>query len=232
MNYKQAFYSKLEECYLGAKIKEYEKGNAAQSGFSNLLRLKQQYFSHIKAYLDSAIPDDTSAHDTYNKLYTFFESYLNDTGTPFFHDTPLYKNIYAKVYTNSKDTSLFYKTKDLYYVKSDTLYTSLTLSDESELVQIYFDSSEYRQNADNTKSKLTFKLEKIENTQDSKPLISIKVLNQKDEKTLFPELDIVVFKYNSSEFKEEFLKELKTHKIPLDEKNLKKLSQAIRSKMK
>ncbi len=131
MDYKKAFYSKLEECYLGAKIKAYEKAHTAQSttsniqdkanetattaqsGFSNLLSIKEQYFSHIKAYLDSAIPnDDFNSHDIYNKLYTFFDSYLNDTGTPFFHDTPLYKNIYAKVYTNSKDTSLFYKTKD------------------------------------------------------------------------------------------------------------------------
>ena len=234
MDYKKAFYSKLEECYLGAKIKAYEKANTAQntqssisnaqSGFSNLLSIKEQYFSHIKAYLDSAIPnDDFNSHDIYNKLYTFFDSYLNDTGTPFFHDTPLYKNIYAKVYTNSKDTSLFYKTKDLYYVKSDTLYTSLTLSDENELAQIYFDTSEYRQNADNTKRKLIFKLDKIEqtstDTQDSIPTIYIKVLSQKD---LFPELN-AVFKENSNELSEDFIKSLKAHKIPLDEAHIKKL---------
>lgn len=234
MDYKKAFYSKLEECYLGAKIKAYEKANTAQntqssisntqSGFSNLLSIKEQYFSHIKAYLDSAIPnDDFNSHDIYNKLYTFFESYLNDTGTPFFHDTPLYKNIYAKIYTNSKDTSLFYKTKDLYYVKSDTLYTSLTLSDENELAQIYFDTSEYTQNADNTKRKLIFKLDKIEqtstDTQDSIPTIYIKVLSQKD---LFPNLN-AVFKENSNELSEDFIKSLKVHKFPLDEAHIKKL---------
>ena len=234
MDYKKAFYSKLEECYLGAKIKAYEKAhtaqntqsstNNAQSGFSNLLSIKEQYFSHIKAYLDSAIPnDDFNSHDIYNKLYTFFDSYLNDTGTPFFHDTPLYKNIYAKIYTNSKDTSLFYKTKDLYYVKSDTLYTSLTLSDENELAQIHFDTSEYTQNADNTKRKLIFKLDKIEqtstDTQDSIPTIYIKVLSQKD---LFPNLN-AVFKENSNELSEDFIKSLKAHKIPLDEAHIKKL---------
>lgn len=242
MDYKKAFYSKLEECYLGAKIKAYEKAHTAQSttsntqdkanetattaqsGFSNLLSIKEQYFSRIKAYLDSAIPnDDFNSHDLYNKLYTFFESYLNDTGTPFFHDTPLYKNIYAKVYTNSKDTSLFYKTKDLYYVKSDTLYTSLTLSDENELAQIYFDTSEYTQNADNTKRKLIFKLDKIDqtstDTQDSIPTIYIKVLSQKD---LFPDLN-AVFKENSNELSEDFIKSLKAHKLPLDEAHIKKL---------
>ncbi|EMZ39146.1 site-specific DNA-methyltransferase [Helicobacter bilis] len=234
MDYKKAFYSKLEECYLGAKIKAYEKAHTAQntqsntgntqSGFSNLLSIKEQYFSHIKAYLDSAISNDGfNSHDLYNKLYTFFESYLNESGTPFFHDTPLYKNIYAKVYTNSKDTSLFYKTKDLYYVKSDTLYTSLTLSDENELAQIHFDTSEYRQNADNTKRKLIFKLDKIEqtstDTQDSIPTIYIKVLSQKD---LFPELN-AVFKENSNELSEDFIKSLKAHKFPLDEAHIKKL---------
>lgn len=30
MDYKKAFYSKLEECYLGAKIKAYEKAHTAQ----------------------------------------------------------------------------------------------------------------------------------------------------------------------------------------------------------
>uniref|UniRef100_UPI002594093F site-specific DNA-methyltransferase n=1 Tax=uncultured Helicobacter sp. TaxID=175537 RepID=UPI002594093F len=111
----------------------------------------------------------------------------------------------------------------LYYVKSDTLYTSLTLSDENELAQIHFDTSEYTQNADNTKRKLIFKLDKIEqtstDTQDSIPTIYIKVLSQKD---LFPELN-AVFKENSNELSEDFIKSLKAHKFPLDEATIKKL---------
>ncbi|MDE7235664.1 MAG: hypothetical protein K2N45_03465 [Helicobacter japonicus] len=53
MDYKKAFYSKLEDCYLGVKIKDFHKGNTAKSGFSNLLKIKERYFAHIKAYLDS-----------------------------------------------------------------------------------------------------------------------------------------------------------------------------------
>ncbi|WP_181881888.1 hypothetical protein [Helicobacter sp. MIT 14-3879] len=34
MNYKKAFYSKLEDCYLGVKIKDFHKGNIAKSGLS------------------------------------------------------------------------------------------------------------------------------------------------------------------------------------------------------
>ncbi|TLD83996.1 site-specific DNA-methyltransferase [Helicobacter sp. MIT 11-5569] len=224
MNYKQAFYSKLEDCYMGVKIKDFHKNNIAKSGFSNLLHIKEKYFQHIKAYLDSQVEKEPLSHDIYNKLYTFFDSYLNESGTPFFSDTPIYKNIYAKVYSNSKDTSLFYKTQNLYYVKSDTLYQSLLLSDEKQNYEVYFDASEYRQNADNNKNKVLFKFQSI-SQEDQTPRIIIKVLSQKD---LFPELNNV-FKQNSNEFSEEFLKDLrqnailKDFKIKINEEELKKI---------
>ncbi|WP_297600491.1 MULTISPECIES: site-specific DNA-methyltransferase [Helicobacter] len=230
MDYKKAFYSKLEDCYLGVKIKDFEEGNIAKSGFSNLLKIKEQYFAHIKAYLDSQIEGEPQSHDIYNKLFTFFDSYLNESGTPFFNDTPAYKNIYAKVYSNSKDTSLFYKTQNLYYVKSDTLYQSLTLSDDKQSYAVLFDASEYKQNADNTKNKIIFKFAGVESinveiNDEDKAQILIKVSNQKD---LFPNLNNV-FKQNSNEFSEEFLKDLKQNaiikdsKIKINEEELKKI---------
>ncbi len=225
MDYKKAFYSKLEDCYLGVKIKDFHQGNTAKSGFSNLLKIKEQYFAHIKTYLDSQIEGEPQSHDIYNKLFTFFDSYLNESGTPFFNDTPAYKNIYAKVYSNSKDTSLFYKTQNLYYVKSDTLYQSLTLSDEKQTYEVFFDASEYKQNADNNKNKIIFKFVNVETNDESKAQILIKVSNQKD---FFPELNNV-FKQNSNEFSEEFLKDLKQNpiikdsKIKINEEELKKI---------
>lgn len=225
MDYKKAFYSKLEDCYLGVKIKDFHQGNIAKSGFSNLLKIKEQYFAHIKAYLDSQIKRELFSHDIYNKLFTFFDSYLNESGTPFFSDTPAYKNIYAKVYSNSKDTSLFYKTQNLYYVKSDTLYQSLTLSDDEQSYEVFFDASEYKQNADNTKNKIIFKFAGVGTNDEGAAQILIQVSNQKD---LFPELNNV-FKQNSNEFSEEFLKDLKQNailkdfKIKINEEELKKI---------
>ncbi len=135
MDYKQAFFSRLEDCYLGVKVKAFHQKElsndenyqkklqeaqkqahaqnelqAAQNGFSNLMQIKYKYFNHIKDSLEQEIDaqnDPWDCRDIYNKLYTFFDSYLNDTGTPFFKDTPMYKNIYAKIYSNSKDTNLF-----------------------------------------------------------------------------------------------------------------------------
>lgn len=208
MDYKKAFYSKLQDCYLGVKIKKANENSVSNSGFTNLLDIKSKYFEFIKKYLEKEI--DTVAkewetNDIYNKLYTFFDSFLNETGTPFFTDTPIYKNIYAKIYSNSKDTNLFYKTQNLYYVKSDTLYNSLIVEDKN--FSLNFDASEYKQNADNNKNKVFFKLYSIDanDTNENIPQITIKVSNQKD---LFEDLNSV-FKSNSNEFNDDFLKALK-----------------------
>lgn len=227
MDYKKAFYSKLEDCYLGAKIKQANKDKSAnKSGFTNLLDIKEKYFNYVKNYLEQRIDFQNSedASEIYNKLFTFFDSYLNETGTPFFIDTPIYKNIYAKIYSNSKDTNLFYKTQNLYYVKSDTLYESLTLQDSKGKYNFYFDASEFKQNSDNNKSKTFFKLHSIGFDENNLPQIVIKVSNQKD---LFPKLSNI-FKQNSNEFNEEFLKALDNNKIKIKEEELKKIFRSYR----
>ncbi|EKP4720343.1 site-specific DNA-methyltransferase, partial [Campylobacter jejuni] len=179
-----------------------------KNGFTNLLVIKEKYFQKIKDYLDT----QKLYTDTYNKLYNFFSTYLNETGTPFFYDTPMYKNIYARVYSNSKDTSLFYKTQNLYYVKSDTIYNPLSLQSEDKKYTLNFLTDEYEQNADNNKSKINFYLQNI---QDSN--INIKVINSKNND------GANVFKQNSSEFSDVFLKTLKNAQINIKEEELKKL---------
>lgn len=206
MDYKKAFYSKLEDCYLGSKIKHSQ--NQAKNGFTNLLVIKEKYFQKIKDYLDT----QELYTDTYNKLYNFFSTYLNETGTPFFYDTPMYKNIYARVYSNSKDTSLFYKTQNLYYVKSDIIYNPLSLKSEDEKYTLNFLTDEYEQNADNNKNKVKFYLQNIQDDN-----INIKVINSKNYN------GTNIFKQNSSEFSDIFLKTLENAKINIKEEELKKL---------
>ncbi|MBS4275001.1 site-specific DNA-methyltransferase [Campylobacter vulpis] len=207
MSYQQAFFSKLKECYLGVRI-EGERGLFKQSGFTNLLHIKQKYFENIRDYLEK----EELGHLDYSKLYDFFSTYLNETGTPFFYETPIYKNIYARVYSNSKDVSLFYKTQNLYYVKSDTIYKPLTLKDEKESYSFHFLTDDFIQNADNNKNKIIFYLQSIEDNE-----LNIKVINDKN-------LNLVkVFKQNSSEFSEDFLKALKKNEIIIKEEELKSI---------
>ncbi|EOH0178779.1 site-specific DNA-methyltransferase, partial [Campylobacter jejuni] len=124
----------------------------------------------------------------------------------------MYKNIYARVYSNSKDTSLFYKTQNLYYVKSDTIYNPLSLQSEDKKYTLNFLTDEYEQNADNNKSKINFYLQNIQDDN-----INIKVINSKNND------GANVFKQNSSEFSDVFLKTLKNAQINIKEEELKKL---------
>lgn len=209
MEYKQAFYSQLENMYLGVQIQDHNLyDNQNKSGFLTLLKIKSQYFQTIKSYLEKQELNYT----LYNHLYNFFDSYLNETGTPFFYNTPMYKNIYAKVYTNSKDTSLFYKTQNLYYVKSDTIYHNAEIKSEDSQYTFIFDVSYFIPNADNNKNKAIFKF-KIDEE------IRIYVLNNKDE---LKEL-AVVFKQNSTELSDDFMKALKNAGIKLKEEEIKKI---------
>ncbi|KPH50187.1 restriction endonuclease [Helicobacter pullorum] len=217
MDYKQAFLSQLENSYLGVQIQDAKdlfsqdslsKEALKKSGFINLLQMKSKYFGHIKNLLEK----EKLNHSIYTKLYNFFSSYLNETGTPFFYDTPMHKNIYAKVYTNSKDTSLFYKTQNLYYVKSDTLYHDAEITSQDSKYTFIFDTSHFIPNADNAKNKAIFKFAIEEN-------IRIYVLNDKESLKELPN----VFKQNSSDLSDEFIKSLKDKKIQLQEEEIKKI---------
>ena len=222
MDYKQAFLSQLENSYLGVQIQDAKdlfsqdslsKEALKKSGFINLLQMKSKYFQHIKTLLEK----EKLNHSIYTKLYNFFSSYLNETGTPFFYDTPMHKNIYAKVYTNSKDTSLFYKTQNLYYVKSDTLYHDAEITSQDSKYTFIFDTSYFIPNADNAKNKAIFKF-KIDEE------IRIYVLNNKEELQDLPN----VFKQNSSDLSDEFLKALKNKQIQLQEEEIKKILHAYK----
>lgn len=212
MDYKQAFFSQLESMYLGVQIEDtqnlFNADKIQKSGFINLLQMKSKYFGHIKNLLEK----EKLNHSIYTKLYNFFSSYLNETGTPFFYDTPMHKNIYAKVYTNSKDTSLFYKTQNLYYVKSDTLYHDAEITSQDSKYTFIFDTSHFIPNADNAKNKAIFKFAIEEN-------IRIYVLNDKESLKELPN----VFKQNSSDLSDEFIKSLKDKKIQLQEEEIKKI---------
>lgn len=109
-------------------------------------------------------------------------------------------------------------------MKSDIIFESLTLQDSKGKYNFYFDASEFKQNSDNNKSKTFFKLHSIGFDENDIKQITIKVSNQKD---LFPKLSNI-FKQNSNEFNEEFLKALDNNKIKINEEELKKIFRSYR----
>lgn len=166
----QKFYSALEDVFIGEAGKKIE----GKSGFVNLMKIKSQYFANIKPYIQKEvaekIKDDKEREELYQKLFTFFESYLNETGTPFFSQTPFYKNLYEKVYSEREDVSLFWKTQRLYYVKSEATYSTVNNLEVDELL-FDFDASNIEHKKSNEKKELEFYL-----TDATNEKLSFKVL--------------------------------------------------------
>jgi len=168
----QRFYSALKDVFVGETVE-------GESGYVKLMKIKNEYFVKIKPFIEKeinkTISDDSAREELFEKLYTFFESYFSDTGTPFFDKTQLHKNLYEKVYTERNDVSLFWKTQKLYYVKSEANYTSMDLPDIDGF-KFVFNANEIEHQKNNEKkslefyltdteeSKLTFKVRYVDNT--------------------------------------------------------------------
>ncbi|EJG9928577.1 site-specific DNA-methyltransferase, partial [Campylobacter jejuni] len=151
------FIELLKEHYVRFKPKDsnlYNKTN----GFDNYLSIKNRHFQTIESFLNT----QSVSNDIANKLYDFFSSYLNASGTPFFIKTPLHKNIYAPVYNNSDDVSLFYKTKDLYYVKTDTIYKDIDFEYKNCTIKISAQNLEQKKDNNKNSKEISLELVSIE----------------------------------------------------------------------
>ncbi len=168
---RQLFYSQLEKMFAGSELENFK----GESGFSNLLAIKAKYFENIKDELEKEIttklPTQSLQSELFQKLYTFFDSYLNETGSPYFNKTEFYKNIYEKVYTNREDTALFWKTHRLYYVKSDSIPKPATFeikdSADNTQAKIVFDTQKLRYTSTNEKKELQFFIKNLDKNEKS-----------------------------------------------------------------
>lgn len=152
--YEQRFFSALKDTFIGHPIK-------GKSGYVNLMDIKAQYFAEIEPYIKAEIDKQIEAkfrEELFEKLYNFFDCYLNETGTVFFANSQIHKNLYEKVYSDRDDVALFWKTQKLYYVKSEANYEDLQT--EVNSIKILFDASEIKHAKGNEKKAIQFYLVK------------------------------------------------------------------------
>ncbi len=169
------FYEVLENLFIGVKIEDQQENllnpnaKALKNGMINLLKAKSQYYHHkkqeLKKLIDSKCQDNNDLkEELFDKLYSFFKRYFSANGGIYFNDTPLYDSLYTKSdyekCSLKKDTALFYKTKDLYYVKSETNYKDFCF--ELEGILFNFDTSLLESKKYNEKVDLVFNLENID----------------------------------------------------------------------
>ena len=162
MTKEQKFYKALQDVFIGAKVE-------GKGGFVNLMRIKSNYYRKIEDILKKDIKATLKSHpkfrdELFDKLYSFFSRYFTESGSIYFNTTPFHNNIYEKVYTDEKDVILFWKTRMLYYVKTDRIFRSLPVEFPSErgvsegrgVFKFYFDASKIESKKANEKRSLIF----------------------------------------------------------------------------
>ncbi len=169
------FYEVLENLFIGVKIEDKQESlldptpKAVKNGMLNLLKAKSKYYQSKKQELEKLIDckcqnNNDLKEELFDKLYSFFKRYLSANGGIYFNDTPLYDSLYTKSdyekCSLKKDTALFYKTKDLYYVKSETNYKDFCF--ELEGILFNFDASLLESKKYNEKVDLVFDLKDID----------------------------------------------------------------------
>ncbi|KNE17189.1 site-specific DNA-methyltransferase [Helicobacter pylori] len=165
------FYEVLENLFIGVKIEDKQESlldpnaKAVKNGMLNLMKAKSKYYQSKKQELEKLIDlkcqnNNDLKEELFDKLYSFFKRYLSANGGIYFNDTPLYDSLYTKSdyekCSLKKDTALFYKTKDLYYVKSETIYKDFCF--ELENMVFNFDTSSLESKKNNEKVDLVFNL--------------------------------------------------------------------------
>ncbi|GAA7189638.1 hypothetical protein HpCK14_09740 [Helicobacter pylori] len=214
---KAQFYEVLENLFIGVKIEDKQESlldpnaKAMKNGMLNLMKAKSKYYQSKKQELEKLIDlkcqnNNDLKEELFDKLYSFFKRYLSANGGIYFNDTPLYDSLYTKSdyekCSLKKDTALFYKTKDLYYVKSETIYKDFCF--ELENMVFNFDTSSLESKKNNEKIDLVFNL-KDTDTKTNTLNFSV-TLSSKGNQTKISEI----------------LKECSNQGVELDEEVLKK----------
>jgi len=161
MTKEQKFYNTLRDLLIGAKIE-------GEGGFVNLMRIKSSYYSKIRKHLEKDINKALEKYpkfreELFDKLYSFFNRYFSKSGSIYFNYTPLFQNVYDKVYTDDKDVILFWKTHMLYYVKSDRILNNLSVEfeEKGKNYKFFFDTSKIEYKKANEKKSLVYQFKNI-----------------------------------------------------------------------
>jgi len=143
------FFTLLKDLFIGEKIE-------GDSAYVNLMKLKSLHFEKIENRIENELFGRKNKEEIYDKLYTFFHSFFDKSGGIMFANTPRWKNIYAKL--SSKDVELFYKTRDLYYIKTQKVYNSMEIKLEDTTANFIFkfDVSDLGERKGNEKKEIEF----------------------------------------------------------------------------
>ena len=156
------FWRALESLFVGAKVE-------GKSGFVNLMRVKSAYFrKSARPALEEKIEErapraraTSFREEIFDKLYTFFSRYFCESGSVYFRHIPRWEETCDRVYAEGQDIALAWKTRRLYYVKSDTLVRSMPVELPAGRgapgARFYFDASAFENKKNNERCDFIFR---------------------------------------------------------------------------
>jgi adenine specific DNA methylase Mod len=167
-SFKEKFFNLLLGMFVGDTEIE------GKGGFVNLLKIKKKYFENeFKPKLQEKIEEILKIYpefesELFEKLYTFFSRYFSESGSIYFVNTPSYHQIYEKIYTDKEDVILFWKTRDLYYIKTDRIFKNLEIKIEEngKEYKFYFDASKLEYKKANEKREVIYELNEAKTTKE------------------------------------------------------------------
>ena len=199
--FEKQFLNALRDIFVGAKVE-------GDSGYVNLMRIKSRYyeqgvFPQLQKDITAALqPFPDFREELFDKLFTFFQRYFSESGSIYFRYTALHQNVYEKVYTDDRDVILFWKTHMLYYVKTDRIFTSLSI--EVDGVKFFFDASKMTLKKSNEKREVVYSFRKV----------------QPEDGTLV--FDVAYSEKGKTTKVDDMLKDIKKANVKLDDETLNK----------
>ena len=160
------FFDKLGALFCGATAE-------GESGFVNLMRIKNRYYLQISEKIDEMVDaiaptGEAFREEIFDKLCTFFGRYFCESGSVYFRRIPAFYPAREQVYADGRDMELTWKTRGLYYVKSDYLIQSMHVhvGDEKNLRRFYFDAASVKHRKNNERRDFVFAYKKFCKTEN------------------------------------------------------------------
>ena len=148
------------------------------------MRMKRGYFRSIRpqllAQIDARAEKRSSfREEMFDKLHTFFSRYFCESGSIYFRHLPAFSRVYERVYADGEDVALAWKTRMLYYVKSDVLVRSMPveLNEEGKpqnTRRFYFDASTIEHKKNNERREFVFTFDEVKQEQNGR-VVRLKV---------------------------------------------------------
>lgn len=161
MDNKTKFDSLFKNILVGSKVKDIQ-GN---DGFVKLIKIKSNYYSKALTKINEKIEelsknDNSFKNEIYGRLYNFFSTFISPSGSVYYVYAPVNKTTYEEIYQNDEDTTLFWRTKDLYYVKTDIIPKPVDIKLKNDFI-IHFNLSKLDTKRANEKKEFVYELGSI-----------------------------------------------------------------------